>query len=166
MGDGLLWFLPFCFITRPDWTILSCWLQLCTKHSDCSLALSANSIYSNKAKPSPTFSKMSCLPPFWISLHRNWWRLTTEKTESYPSSRIISATFWRSVGCKHGDVAWIFPTMSTSKDNTKGRCQVPFWWSRSTEILGNAHTGLCWYHLNWVVKVHTIVIIQEFYDGI
>lgn len=51
-----------------------------------------------------------------ISCHLNWCLLTTEKTESKPCRVIISRASFRWNGFRHGAVAWILHTTTTSAD--------------------------------------------------
>ena len=52
--------------------------------------------------------------PFLTSRQRNWCRLTTAKTESNPCSVIISTASFTWNGWRHGAVAWMLQTTSTS----------------------------------------------------
>lgn len=97
--------------------------------------------YEKQKKKKVTVTRnISILPPFFTSLHLNWCRLTTEKTESNPSFWIRSATFIRSLGCKQGDVAWIFPTISTSKEKQRDSYETIHVFSNTTKC------GMSGYH--------------------
>lgn len=63
---------------------------------------------------SQCFCRIMHLHPSLISCHRNWCLLTTEKTESKPCRVIISRASFRWNGFRHGAVAWILHTTSTS----------------------------------------------------
>lgn len=63
---------------------------------------------------SKQFCRIIRLHPSLISCHRNWCLLTTEKTESKPSTVIFSRASFRWNGFRHGAVAWILQTTSTS----------------------------------------------------